>query len=193
METGIVSILKGKKEQTLIYEFDGKAPQIHPTAYISESATIIGDVTIGADCYVGPGAVIRADNKPIMIGEGTAVEDCVVIHAGGDDSNGCLIGKRVTIGHSAIVHSNIVADYANIGMGAITSLFSEIGEYAVVAEGAVVKQGQVIPPRVIVGGTPAKVLRELKERDIQSWESSKEWYIDLAHKCSTPGVLKRLD
>lgn len=177
----------------MIYEFDGKAPQIHPTAYISESATIIGEVIIEADCYVGPGAVLRADNKPIVIGEGTAVEDCVVIHAGGEDSKGTYIGKRVTIGHSAIVHSNTVADFANIGMGAITSLFSEIGEYAVVAEGAVVKQGQIVPPRVVVAGIPAKVIRVLEDKDIRSWEASKQWYVDLGTKCRIPGMLKPLN
>lgn len=177
----------------MIYEFEGKAPRIHPTAYVSESATVLGDVTVGAYCYIGPGAVIRADSKPIIIGDETAVEDLVVIHVGGKKTNGCEIGKRVTIGHGAMVHSNRIGDGANIGMGAVVSLFSEVGEYAVVAEGAVVKQGQTVPPRVVVGGSPAKILRELEERDIVSWERSKDWYVELARKCGDPSVLRRLD
>ena len=78
-------------------------------------------------------------------------------------------------------------------MGAIVSLFADIGEYAVVAEGAVVKKHQAIPPRVVVGGAPAKVLRELEEKDIYAWERSKQTYIDLAARCKAPGGLKRID
>ena len=138
----------------MIYEFDSKRPRIHSSAYISDSATIIGDVQIGARCYVGPGAVIRGDEKPIVIGDETAVEDCAVIHVGGSGSSGCYIGKRVTIGHGAIVHGNVIRDSANIGMGAIISIYAEVGEYAVVAEGAVVKRGQVIPRRSSWAGLP---------------------------------------
>mgnify|MGYP000100953341 CR=1 FL=1 len=177
----------------MIYEFDSKRPRIHSSAYISDSATIIGDVQIGARCYVGPGAVIRGDEKPIVIGDETAVEDCAVIHVGGSGSSGCYIGKRVTIGHGAIVHGNVIRDSANIGMGAIISIYAEVGEYAVVAEGAVVKRGQVIPPKVVVGGAPAAVLRQLQDKDIYSWEKSKQTYIDLAAKCNSVGVLRELE
>lgn len=178
----------------MIYEFDGMRPQIDPSAYISESATILGDVRIAADVYVGPGAIIRGDthNCPIVIGYGSAIEEGVIIHVG-PPSAGCYIGERVTVAHGAIVHADHVRDNANIGMGAVVSLRADIGEYAVVAEGAVVKQGQVIPPRVVVGGAPAKVLRELQERDLKVLDGTKDWYIGLARKYSTPGVLKRLD
>lgn len=179
----------------MLYEFDGMAPKIDPTAYIADTATVLGDVTIGAYCYIGPGAIIRADFKgaPIIIGNGTAVEEGVIIHVGGKSAGKCDIGERVTIGHGAIIHGNKLADNANIGMGAVVSLYSEIGEYSVVAEGAVVKQGQVIPPRVVVVGAPAKVVRELQERDIEAWDGSKRWYIELAKKYKVPGMLKRLD
>lgn len=177
----------------MIYEFDSKRPSIHPSAYVSESATIIGDVQIGAHCYIGPGAVIRADEKAIIIEDETAVEDGVIIHAGGPKCQACYIGKRVTIGHGAIIHGNRLSDGANIGMGAVISIYAEVGEYAVVAEGAVVKKGQKIPPRVVVGGTPAVVLRELQAKDIAAWNKSKEIYLELVKKCSTPGMLKRID
>lgn len=109
----------------MIYEFESKRPKIDPSAYISDSAIVIGDVTIGARCYVGPGAVIRGDERPIYIGDESAVEDLCVIHVGGPDAktDGCHIGKRVTIGHGAMVHGNYIRDGANIGMGAIVSLF----------------------------------------------------------------------
>lgn len=82
----------------MLYEFDSKRPRIDPSAYVSDSATIIGDVQIGARCYVGPGAIIRGDAKPIVIGEESAVEDGVIIHVGGAATQGCVIGRRVTIG-----------------------------------------------------------------------------------------------
>ena len=178
----------------MIYRFDGKRPQIDSSAYVSESAEIIGDVTIGARCYIGPGAIIRGDENPIYIGDESAIEDGCIIHVGGSETltDGCHIGRRVTIGHGAIIHANHLHDGANIGMGAIVSMFADVGEYAVVAEGAVVKKGQIIPPRVVVGGTPAKILRELEEKDIVSWERSKQVYIDLAAKCKTPGMLERI-
>lgn len=179
----------------MIYEFDGLRPSIDPSAFVSESAVIVGDVRIGKDCYIGPGAILRADSHgmPIVIGDGSAVEEGVIIHVGGKGTDGCYIGEKVTIGHGAIVHANRIADNANIGMGAIVSLYSQVGSYAIVAEGAVVKQGQCIPDRVVVGGAPAKVLRQLEDRDISTWDKTKLWYIDLARKYATPGVLKRLD
>lgn len=177
----------------MIYEFDSKSPSIHPSAYIADSAVIIGDVVIGERCYVGPGAVIRADEKKIIIGNETAVEDGVIIHAGGPKCDCCMIGNNVTIGHGAIIHGNRLADGANIGMGAIVSIYAQVGEDAVVAEGSVVKKGQLIPPRVVVGGTPASVLRTLEDKDIAAWKRSNQTYIELAAKCRNPGILKRLD
>lgn len=178
----------------MIYEFDGMRPRIDPSAYISESATILGNVIIAADVYVGPGTIIRADTPgcPIVIGYGSAIEEGAIIHVG-PPSEGCIIGEKVTVAHGAIVHANHLRDCANIGMGAIVSLYADIGEYAVVAEGAVVKRGQIIPPRVIVGGAPARQLRELEERDLKVWEDTKNWYIGLARKYVTSGVLKRID
>lgn len=178
----------------MIYEFEGKRPRIDPSAYISDTAVVIGDVTIGARCYIGPGAVIRGDERPIWIGDESAVEDLCLIHVGGSDekTDGCHIGRRVTIGHGAIIHGNYIRDGANIGMGAIVSLFADIGEYAVVAEGAVVKKLQHIPARTVVGGTPARVLRELEDKDIYAWERSKQTYIDLAVRCKATNGLVRI-
>ena len=179
----------------MIYKFDGMTPEIDSTCYISESATIIGNVKIGPYCYIGPGAIIRADSKdkPIEIGYGSAIEEGVIIHVGGPRTNGCYIGERVTIGHGAIVHCNKLGANSNVGMGAVLSLYSEIGEYAVIAEGAVVKQCQIIEPKVVVGGAPAKVLRQLLDRDLETWDKTKDWYIGLTKLYTTPGVLERID
>lgn len=112
----------------MIYEFESKRPKIDPSAYISDSAIVIGDVTIGARCYVGPGAVIRGDERPIYIGDESAVEDLCVIHVGGPEAktDGCHIGKRVTIGHGAMVHGNYIRESF---LCRILILDFEIGDY----------------------------------------------------------------
>ncbi|MBQ2733011.1 MAG: gamma carbonic anhydrase family protein, partial [Clostridia bacterium] len=117
----------------MIYSFDGHTPKIAENAYVSETATVIGDVEIGAGAYIGHGSILRGDYGRIEIGEETAIEEGVIVHS---PPNGlCKIGKRVTIGHGAIIHSKELESYVVIGMGAITSLGSVIGEYSIVAEG----------------------------------------------------------
>ena len=178
----------------MIYEYKGFRPKIAKTAYVSESATIIGNVNIGEYCFIGPGAVIRCDaeKNAVNIGDCSVIEDGVLIHLGSLGAR-CDIGKHVTVGHGAIVHGRLLSDYANVGMGAVLSLDSVVGKYSVVAEGAVVKQGQQIPERVVVGGAPARVLRELQEKDIALWTLSNEYYVDLTNAYNTPGVLVPVD
>ena len=110
----------------MLYTFGGKAPQVDPTAFVSASAELIGDVIVGPRCYIGPYAVIRADASRIVLEEEVAVEDGVIIHTGGEDPV-VTISRRVTIGHGAIVHARVIGPEASIGMGAVLSLCSEIG------------------------------------------------------------------
>lgn len=176
----------------MIYEFNGMRPQIDASTFVSASATIIGNVTIGKNCFVGPGAVLRAEFSewPILIEDASVVEDGVIIHGG---PTPCKICRNVTIGHGAIVHSAQIGERANVGMGAVLSTASELGEYAVVAEGSVVKNRQVVPPRVVVGGAPAQVLRPVEARDIQSWAETNAWYVKLAAQYMDPQILQRVD
>ena len=143
---------KGKK---LLYAFDGKRPKIGRDVYISDEAVAIGNVKIGDGCYVGPGAILRGDYGTIEIGSGTAVEEGVVIHA--PPGQVCQIGKKVTLGHGAIVHAKWVGDLAVIGMGAVLSLGVKVGERVIVAEGTVVTMNRKVPAGVVVAGNPAKV------------------------------------
>lgn len=159
----------------MLYSFAGKSPRIDPTAFVSESAEIIGDVTIGPRCYIGPFAVIRGDAAQIVLEEEVAVEDGVIIHAGCE----CRICRRVTIGHGAIVHSRYLGPEVSIGMGAVLSLNCTVGEGSVIGESALVPQGKEIPGGMLIAGVPAKPLRELTERDIKSWQSTKDWYVRL--------------
>jgi len=174
----------------MIYAFDGFTPKIHETAFVSETAMVIGDVEIGAGAYVGHGVILRGDYGRIEIGEETAVEEGVIVHAPPKDV--CKIGKRVTLGHGAIIHSKEIESYVVVGMGAITSLGTVIGEYSIVAEGAVVKMNDKVAPRVVVAGSPAKVVRPLLDRDIELWSMGKQIYVDLAQKYLKIGM-QRID
>ena len=164
----------------MIYAFDGYTPEIGEETYVSETAIVIGNVKIGANCYIGHGAILRGDYGRIEIGSGTAVEEGVIIHIRPDGLS--KVGNSVTFGHGAIIHSDDIGDWAVIGMGAIVSIGAKIGANSIVAEGAVVKMNQVIPENVVAAGNPAKVVRELETKDIKMWTWGKQLYVDLAAK-----------
>ena len=126
----------------VMYRFEGKKPKIGEGTYMSESAEVIGDVVIGKQCYIGPGAKIRGDYGSILIGNKTSIEENCVLHA--RPSEMCKVGNMVTVGHGSILHNCTVRDYAVIGMGAIVSDYAVVGVWSVVGEGCVVKNKQVI-------------------------------------------------
>jgi len=170
----------------VLYQFDGKRPVLGKETYISELATIIGNVRIGDNCYIGHGAILRGDYGQIQIGSESAIEEGVIIHAPPGDRN--QIGKRVTIGHGAIVHGKYIGDFAVIGMGAILSIWSEIDEKSIVAEGSVVKMQQKVPPHVVVAGNPAQIVRDVSPKDEEFWSYGKRLYVDLAKKYLNNGM-----
>lgn len=172
----------------MLYRFDEKQPEYGEDTYISETATVIGDVKIGNNCYIGHNAVLRGDYGRIEIGSGTAVEEGVIIHV----PPHCVarIGEKVTIGHGAIIHSEEIGNLAVIGMGAIASIGAKIGTGSIVAEGTVVKMNQVIPDKVVVAGNPARIVREVEARDTLFWNEGKQLYIDLAKKYLKIGMQK---
>ncbi len=164
----------------MLFEFDGNSPRIGKDSYVSETAQVIGDVTIGDNCYVGHGAIIRGDYGKIEIGNGTAVEEGVIIHAPPKGLH--LIGKSVTLGHGAVLHGNIIGDFSVIGMGAILSIFSETGEWSIVGEGSLVRANQKIPSYAVAVGNPAKTVRDVNDGDRELWTYGKQVYVDLAKK-----------
>lgn len=173
-----------------LYEFENKKPHIGKDTYIYPSADIIGDVTIGINCYVGPGARIRADYGSVHIGDNSAVEENVVIHARPNEKT--IIGNNVTIGHAAIIHNCVIHDWAIIGMGAIVSDYAEIGIWSVVGEGAVVKNKTIISDTKIAVGIPAKIVAEITPEYKKTWTEFKTIYTQLA-KTRLPNSLKRID
>ena len=170
----------------MLYKFNGNQPKVGADTYISDLARVIGDVVIGSNCYIGHGAILRGDYGRIEVGDGTAVEEGVIVHAPPGDIN--QIGKRVTIGHNAVVHGKKIGNQSVIGMGAILSIWSEIGESAIVAEGSVIKMKQIIPPKVVVAGNPAQIVREISLKDEEFWNWAKQLYIDLAKKYLDKGM-----
>jgi len=139
---------------------------IDPTSFIHETAVVIGDVHLGARSSIWPTAVLRADCDRIEIGEDSNVQDGAVLHC--DEGIPCIVGKRVMIGHRAIVHGALVQDDALIGMGAIVLNKAVVGRGSLIGAGAVVSEGVVIPPDSLVLGVPGKVVKtltpELRER-----------------------------
>ncbi len=170
----------------MLYRFDGKEPQVGKGAYVSDLARVIGDVVIGDNAYVGHGAIVRGDYGRIEIGKGTAVEEGAIIHA--PPGHVQKIGDKVTIGHGAILHGNLINDFAVIGMGAILSLWSEIGEWTIVGEGAVVVMNQVVESGIVAAGNPAKMIRNIRDKDRELWEFGKQIYIDLAGQYLDQGM-----
>jgi phenylacetic acid degradation protein len=166
-----------------IYEFEGRVPNIDPTAYVSKEATIIGDVTIGPLCFIGPGARIKGDYGTIVVNRETSIQENCVLHARPGET--CLIGSRVNVGHGAIIHGGKVDDGAVIGMGSIVSDFSHVGEKSIIAEGAVIKSGQIIEPRSIVVGIPGKVVGKVKPQIEEEYEHFKDIYVGLCKRYKT--------
>lgn len=131
---------------------------IHPTAFIHERATVIGDVTLGARVSVWPGAVVRGDTAPIVIGEESNVQDGVIIHV--DHGVPTTIGRRVAMGHHAIVHGATIEDECLIAMGAILLNEVRVGTGSLIAAGAVCPEGMEIPANSLVMGVPARIVRQ---------------------------------
>ena len=155
----------------MIRTLGDKTPKIHPTAFISEFAYVIGDVEIGEGSSVWPGAVVRADMGRIVIGSHTNVQDNSVVHGDADVE----IGDYVTIGHKVLCHAKTVGDRAVIGNGATLNDGVEIGEYSLIASGTMLVDNVQIPPRSLVVGSPGKVLREVGERHLERMK----WYCDV--------------
>ena len=166
----------------VLYRFENREPTVGEKTYVCQSAEVIGDVSIGRQCYIGPGAKIRADLGKIVIGNKTNIQDNCILHARPREL--CKVGNMVTVGHGSILHTCTVKDFAIIGMGAIVSDYAVVGIWSVVAEGSVVKNKQVIDDRKIVVGIPAKIVSEVSNEYQEFWTRNKNLYASLAWRYS---------
>lgn len=157
--------------------------QISRSAFIAPNATIVGNVSIGDDCAILFGAVIRGDTAPIRIGAGSNVQDLCCLHA--DPGFPCTIGSNVTLGHRAVVHGATLADNILIGIGAIVLNGAKIGQWSIIAAGALVPEGKAIPPRSLVMGVPGKIIRETTDSDFEMIRHAAQHYVEVGKRYAT--------
>jgi phenylacetic acid degradation protein len=150
-----------------VWSINGVTPVVDPTSFVHPSAVLIGDVIIAAGCYIGPGASLRGDFGRIEVRAGANLQDCCVMH--GFPGTDTVVEEEGHIGHGAILHGCIVQKNGLVGMNAVVNDNAVVGESAIVAAMAFVKAGMIIPPRTLVGGVPARVMRALTDQEL-AWK-----------------------
>jgi len=161
--------------------YEGHSPRIGGRVFIAENATLIGDVTLGDDCSIWYGAVLRGDVHSIKIGARTNIQDNCVLHVT-NGTHPIEIAAEVTIGHGVIAHGCTIARGALIGMGSRVLDGAKVGELALIGAGALVSEGMEIPPRTLAVGVPAKVKRDLRMDEIARLEQSWRNYMEYKEK-----------
>jgi carbonic anhydrase/acetyltransferase-like protein (isoleucine patch superfamily) len=167
----------------VIRSLEGKGPQVHATAWVSEAAYVVGDIVIGERSSVWPSAVVRADEGRVTIGQWSNIQDGAVVHADYDAE----IGDYVTVGHSAVVHSAKIGNYCLIGNNATVLDDVVLGDYCLVAAGAVVLPGVEAPANSLLVGAPAQV-RPLDPKHLPLLESRGERYAQKAQRYKKEGL-----
>jgi len=166
-----------------VYSLEGITPVVHPEAHVHETAVLIGDVIIGAGCYVGPNASLRGDFGRIVVEQGANVQDTCVMHSfPGKD---CLVERNGHIGHGAVLHGCHIGINAMVGMNAVVMDDAVIGESSIIGAAAFVPAGFECPSRSLVVGVPAKIKRQLSDKEI-AWKTQGTLeYQQLAKRCRT--------
>ncbi|AVR98040.1 gamma carbonic anhydrase family protein [Pseudoduganella armeniaca] len=166
-----------------IYQLGEHVPEIDDTAFVADSATVIGKVTLQPDSSVWYGATIRGDNERITIGAGSNVQEGTVMHT--DIGYPLDIGANVTIGHQAMLHGCTVGDGALIGIQAVILNGAKIGRGCLVGAGALVTEGKEFPDNMLIIGSPAKAVRELSAEDVARLKGSADSYVQRARLFKT--------
>jgi carbonic anhydrase/acetyltransferase-like protein (isoleucine patch superfamily) len=169
----------------MIQEFEGKRPRIAESAFIHDSACIIGDVIIGEKTNVWPGAVIRADFGKIIIGNGVAVEDNCVIHAGTPTPEAVpdlTIGDSVSIGHGAVINCRKIGSFVLVGINATILHDAEVGNYCIIGAGAMISEGMKIPDRSFAAGVPARIKGEVTPKQEFWLKQAPDGYVKMAER-----------
>jgi carbonic anhydrase/acetyltransferase-like protein (isoleucine patch superfamily) len=156
--------------------YRGVSPRVHPTAFIDDSAQVIGDVDIGEESSVWMAAVVRGDVHWIRVGRRSNIQDGTIVHAM-TGTHPTAIGSEVTIGHGALVHGCTIEDHCLIGMGAILLNGAHIGTQSIVAAGTLVIEGMKVPPKSLVMGSPGKVKRLLTQAEIADIRTYADRYV----------------
>ena len=163
-----------------IYLIGNKRPQIDPSAWIAANATVIGDVRLAANASIWWNAVLRGDNDPIHIGENSNIQDGSVLHT--DEGVPMHIGRNVTVGHLVMLHGCTVGDGSLIGIGSIILNRAVIGKHSIVGANTLIPEGKTYPDRVLIVGSPGKVVRELSDEDVARLLGSAAHYVENARR-----------
>lgn len=167
------------------YPREGLFRPVTHGAFAATDATLTGDITLAEDVGVWFGCVVRGDDAPLSIGRRTNVQDLTMIHADTGVPN--VIGEEVTIGHRVVLHGSRVGDRCLIGMGSVLLSGSVIGDESIVAAGAVVRENFEVPPRSLVAGVPAKIMRQVTDAEVESIRRSAEGYVRKIRLYLKPG------
>jgi carbonic anhydrase/acetyltransferase-like protein (isoleucine patch superfamily) len=163
-----------------LYKLDGVAPDVAESAWVADSAQVMGAVSLGPDASVWFGTVIRGDTEHIAVGAGSNIQDASVLHA--DVGYPLTIGERVTVGHQVMLHGCTIGDESLIGIGAVVLNGATIGKHCLVGAGALVTEGKSFPDGSMIIGSPAKVVRQLTPEQIDGLRRSAQHYIDNARR-----------
>jgi carbonic anhydrase/acetyltransferase-like protein (isoleucine patch superfamily) len=163
-----------------LYELDGVAPQVAPSAWVADSAQVMGAVRLAEGSSVWFGAVIRGDTESITLGAGSNIQDASVLHA--DHGFPLVIGERVTVGHQVMLHGCTIGDESLIGIGAVVLNGAKIGKHCLVGAGALVTEGKEFPDGSMIIGSPAKAVRQLTPEQIEGLKRSAQHYTENADR-----------
>ncbi|MBS0502437.1 MAG: phenylacetic acid degradation protein PaaY [Proteobacteria bacterium] len=165
------------------YAYQGIVPVVDPSSYVHPLAALIGDVIVGPGCFIAPGATLRGDFGRIIVEGDSSIQDSCTVHASADRDT--VIGRGATIGHGAIIHGAMIGENALVGMNAVVLDNAEIGPESLVAALALVKSDMVTPPRSLVAGNPANVVRELEPHQVTWRNDGQGEYQRLAREALT--------
>ena len=166
-----------------VHQLDDRTPQIDPSAWVADSAQVMGSVHLAARSSVWFGATLRGDTEPITVGEGSNIQDGSVLHA--DYGQPLTVGKNVTVGHMVVLHGCTIGDESLIGIGAVVLNGAKIGRNCLVGAGSLVTEGKEFPDGSMIMGSPAKVVRQLSPEQIEGLRESARRYIENAQRYKT--------
>lgn len=162
------------------YKIDGITPVVDPGAYVHPTAVLIGDVLIGPDCYVGPGACLRGDFGRIIMEEGSNLQDTCVVHGFPDSDT--IVRRFGHIGHGAVLHGCVIGEDCLVGMNAVVMDGADIGACSIVAAAAFVRNRFSCPPRSMIMGTPASIRREVTDNELEWKRTGTRQYLELTRR-----------
>lgn len=166
-----------------IYQLDSLIPSLHASAWVADDAQVIGNVTLAEDVSVWFGVVVRGDTETITVGKGSNIQDNSVLHA--DHGKPLVVGENVTVGHQVMLHGCSIGDNSLIGIQAVVLNGAKIGKNCLVGAGSLVTEGKEFPDGSMILGSPAKVVRQLSNEQIEALKMSAQHYVDNARRYKT--------